>query len=62
MFSLEQLKFAWLQVRGGSRSAGVDDITVDLFAGVVDQQLPVMLRQLQQESYRPSPAKGFYVS
>ncbi|MDJ0693917.1 CRISPR-associated endonuclease Cas1 [Mastigocoleus sp. MO_188.B34] len=62
MFSIEQLKFAWLQVRGGSRSAGVDDITVDLFAGVVDQQLSVMLRQLQQESYRPSPAKGFYVS
>ncbi|MEO0971053.1 MAG: reverse transcriptase domain-containing protein, partial [Cyanobacteria bacterium J06639_18] len=62
MFSIEQLKFAWSQVRAGSRSAGVDDITVDLFAGVVDQQLPVILRQLQQESYRPSPAKGFHVS
>ncbi|MFB2737119.1 CRISPR-associated endonuclease Cas1 [Umezakia ovalisporum] len=62
MFTIEQLYFAWSQVRAGSRSAGVDGISVDLFAASVDEQLLILLRQLQQESYRPSPAKGFYLT
>lgn len=62
MFTLEQLNFAWLQVRAGSRSAGVDGITIDLFASSVNDQLPILLHQLQQESYRASPAKGFYLA
>jgi len=62
MFTIEQLYFAWSQVRGGSRSAGVDGITVDLFASSVDEQLTILLRHLQQESYRPSPALGFYLT
>ncbi|TFI54913.1 CRISPR-associated endonuclease Cas1 [Mastigocladus laminosus UU774] len=62
MFTLEQLLFAWVQVRAGSRSAGVDGITVDLFAASADQQLRIILRQLQQKSYRASPAKGFYLT
>ncbi|MBF2063642.1 MAG: CRISPR-associated endonuclease Cas1 [Calothrix sp. C42_A2020_038] len=61
MFTLEQLTFAWSQVRAGSRSAGVDGITVDLFAASADEQLQIILRRLQQESYIASPAKGFYV-
>ncbi|MBY5283048.1 CRISPR-associated endonuclease Cas1 (plasmid) [Aphanizomenon flos-aquae CCAP 1446/1C] len=62
MFTIEQLYFAWSQVRVGSRSAGVDGISVDLFAASVDEQLTILLRQLQQESYHPSPAKGFYLT
>jgi retron-type reverse transcriptase len=62
MFTLEQLLFAWVQVRAGSRSAGVDGITVDLFTASADEQLRIILRQLQQKSYRASPAKGFYLT
>ncbi|GAX46316.1 hypothetical protein NIES4075_73370 [Tolypothrix sp. NIES-4075] len=62
MFTLEHLHFAWSQVRAGSRSAGVDGITVDLFAASADEQLQILLRQLQQESYRVSPAQGFYLT
>ncbi|GAB1538433.1 hypothetical protein NUACC21_10940 [Scytonema sp. NUACC21] len=60
-FSFEELKAAWLQVRLGTRSAGIDGITTDLFAGVADEQLRTIQRQLWQESYLASPAKGFYI-
>ncbi|CBN56408.1 MULTISPECIES: CRISPR-associated endonuclease Cas1 [Kamptonema] len=60
-FTPEPLHAAWLQVRKGSRSAGIDNITVDLFAGVARYQLQVLLWQLQQENYFPRPAKGFYL-
>ncbi|MDB9512479.1 CRISPR-associated endonuclease Cas1 [Kamptonema animale CS-326] len=60
-FAPEPLHAAWLQVRKGSRSAGIDNITVDLFAGVARYQLQVLLWQLQQENYFPRPAKGFYL-
>lgn len=62
MFTKENLLAAWFQVRAGSRNAGVDGITLDLFATGVNSELEVILRQLLQESYRPSPAKGFYVA
>lgn len=61
MLTLEELRYAWFQVRRGSKSAGIDGITVDSFAGVAEEQLQTLLRQLQYQSYRPSPAKGFYV-
>ncbi|MFB2833015.1 CRISPR-associated endonuclease Cas1 [Floridanema evergladense] len=61
-FAPELLKIAWEQVRKGSKSAGIDGITTDLFAGIVRQQLPILHHQLQSETYRVSPAKGFYLS
>ncbi|MEG3861572.1 CRISPR-associated endonuclease Cas1 [Microcoleus sp. herbarium12] len=60
-FTPEPLHSAWQQVRKRSRSAGIDGITVDLFAGVARYQLQVLQQQLQQESYFPRPAKGFYL-
>lgn len=60
-FTLEQLNAAWVQVRLGSRSAGVDGISVDLFAGIAREQLQTLLFQLQQELYVASPALGFYL-
>lgn len=60
-FTPEPLHSAWQQVRKRSRSAGIDGITVDLFAGVARHQLQVLQQQLQQESYFPRPAKGFYL-
>jgi CRISP-associated protein Cas1 len=62
MFTIENLLAAWFQVRAGSRNAGVDGITIDLFAASANAELEVILRQLLQESYRASPAKGFYVA
>jgi CRISPR-associated endonuclease Cas1/group II intron reverse transcriptase/maturase len=60
-FTLEDLIVAWQQVRRGSRSAGIDGITTDLFAGVAREQLLNLQYQLQQESYTTSPAKGYYL-
>ncbi|MCC3415153.1 MULTISPECIES: CRISPR-associated endonuclease Cas1 [unclassified Microcoleus] len=60
-FTPEPLHSAWQQVRKRSRSAGIDGITVDLFAGVARYQLQVLQQQLQQECYFPRPAKGFYL-
>lgn len=60
-FTLADLNYAWELVRRGSRSAGIDGITVDLFAGVKEEQLDILQSQLEQESYNPSPARGFYL-
>lgn len=60
-FTLEDLIAAWRQVRRGSRSAGIDGITTDLFAGVAKEQLRNLQRQLQQEHYIAHPALGFYL-
>ncbi|MBD2580132.1 CRISPR-associated endonuclease Cas1 [Oscillatoria sp. FACHB-1406] len=60
-FTVADLKYAWELVRRGSRSAGIDGITVDLFSGVKEEQLLILQSQLERESYKPSPARGFYL-
>jgi CRISP-associated protein Cas1 len=62
MFTIENLLAAWFQVRVGSRNAGVDGISLDLFAASANSELEIILHQLLQELYRASPAKGFYVA
>lgn len=57
----EQLAVAWGLVQQGSRAAGVDGMTVDLFAGIAREQIRQLHRQLGQERYEVSPAKGFYL-
>ena len=61
MFTFEQLHFAWLQVRAGSKSAGIDGISVDLFESNHSYELRKIESQIKHESYNPSPAKGFYI-
>ncbi|MEH2195490.1 MAG: CRISPR-associated endonuclease Cas1 [Nostoc sp.] len=61
MFTKEHLNFAWLQVRAGSKSAGVDGISVDLFESMAAEQLQNITYQLNHETYTASPAKGFYI-
>mgnify|MGYP001791980456 CR=1 FL=1 len=61
MFTFEQLHFAWLQVRAGSKSAGVDEISVDLFESNHSYELRKIESEIKQESYNSSPAKGFYI-
>ncbi|MCL1474274.1 CRISPR-associated endonuclease Cas1 [Argonema antarcticum] len=58
----ELLQIAWEQVRKGSKSAGIDGITTDLFAPIARQQLQILHHRLQNETYTVSPAKGFYLS
>lgn len=60
-FTIEELRFAWLQVRTGTKNAGVDGITLDFFASMVNDQLQILQRQLQQQLYHAYPAKGFYI-
>ncbi|MFM7426886.1 MAG: reverse transcriptase domain-containing protein, partial [Elainella sp.] len=59
---IEQLAAAWGMVQRGSRAAGVDGITTDLFATVAPEQLQSLRRQLQRETYIASPARGFYLA
>jgi hypothetical protein len=55
----EQLATAWNLVQGGSRAAGVDGMTVDLFRGIAQEQIRLLHQQMWQEHYVASPAKGF---
>lgn len=55
----EQLSVAWSLVKRGSRAAGIDGITTDLFAGIAQDQIRLLSRQLQRETYLANPAKGF---
>jgi CRISP-associated protein Cas1 len=59
--TIEELKFAWLQVRQGTKNAGVDGITLDFFASMVNHQLQILQHQLQEQLYHTYPAKGFYI-
>ncbi len=57
----EQLAAAWYLVQRGSKAAGVDGITPDLFAGVAHEQLRHLQLQLKRECYLASPARGFWL-
>lgn len=57
----ESLQVAWGLVQRGTRDAGIDGITVDLFAGDAPTQLQMLLRHLRREQYMAKPAKGFYL-
>jgi CRISPR-associated endonuclease Cas1/group II intron reverse transcriptase/maturase len=52
---------AWELVRRGSPAAGVDGVTVDLFAGVAQWQIQLLMQQLRRSRYDASPARGFYL-
>ena len=54
----ERLRAAWERARRGSKAAGIDGITPDLFAGVAEEQLNQLARLLAQERYCPQPILG----
>ena len=60
-FPLNELNYAWEQVRRKSPSPGIDGITTDLFAGVKKAELTRLQQELISEIYQPSPARGFYL-
>ena len=57
----EQLTAAWQLVRRGSQAAGIDGITVEMFAGVAPEGVRWLRQQLLRECYAASPARGFYL-
>ena len=57
----ESLQVAWGLVQRGTRAAGIDGITVDLFAGDATDQIRQLFHQLKHEQYVAQPAKGFYL-
>ncbi len=61
-FSEQHLLTSWEMVRQGSKAAGIDGMTVELFTGIAREQIRILQYQLQWEQYRASPAKGFYLS
>ncbi|MBE9033035.1 CRISPR-associated endonuclease Cas1 [filamentous cyanobacterium LEGE 11480] len=61
-FHMHRLETAWQLVKRGSPSAGIDGITPELFAGVAQTQLQWLQRQLRQETYQASPARGFQLA
>ncbi|MEO0490170.1 MAG: CRISPR-associated endonuclease Cas1, partial [Cyanobacteria bacterium J06659_2] len=58
----EQLATAWHLVQRGSRAAGVDGMTVDLFTGIAREQIRQLYQQMRRERYVASPAKSFYLA
>ncbi|WP_231296405.1 CRISPR-associated endonuclease Cas1 [Limnospira platensis] len=56
----DALLAAWYQVRTRSKTAGIDGISVELFAHFLDEELKRLAHQLQQDIYHPLPALGFY--
>lgn len=60
-FPLNELNYAWEQVRRGSPSPGIDGITTDLFARVKKDELIRLQQDLSEEIYQPEPARGFYL-
>jgi len=61
LFVDHHLLAAWGLVQRGSRAAGIDGMTVDLFAGVVAEQIRYLQKQLRQETYEADPARGLYL-
>ncbi|MGP1383440.1 MAG: CRISPR-associated endonuclease Cas1 [Thainema sp.] len=57
----EQLVAAWHLVQRGSQAAGIDGISVDLFAGIAQAQIRQMQTQLRRQSYAASPARGIWL-
>lgn len=60
-FNRFSLNHAWEEVSHGSKVAGIDGITTEGFAYIVEEELNKLQRQLNKETYRALPAKGFYL-
>jgi CRISPR-associated endonuclease Cas1/group II intron reverse transcriptase/maturase len=56
-----RLHEAWRKVRRGSKSPGIDGITVEMFDPIATENLAQLKQQLANETYNPRPAKSFYL-
>ena len=57
MLSKERLHKAFLKVKSAKGAAGVDGQTIEDFAGDLQNNLDMLVRELREKSYRPQPVK-----
>ncbi|MEJ5199958.1 MAG: reverse transcriptase domain-containing protein [Anaerolineae bacterium] len=60
-FTPEALQRAWLAVKRAGGGAGVDDVTLEQFAGRLDEELSRLRGELIAGSYRPRPVRRVLV-
>jgi RNA-directed DNA polymerase len=61
VYRLETLELGWAQVEKNAGAAGVDRISVELFARKRDQYLAELARALREGSYCPQPVRRVYI-
>ncbi|MHA2086329.1 MAG: group II intron reverse transcriptase/maturase [Planctomycetota bacterium] len=57
MLSRERLHKAFLKVKSAKGAAGVDGQTIEDFAGDLQKNLDMLVKELREKSYRPFPVK-----
>ena len=57
MLSKERLHKAFLKVKSNKGAAGVDGQTIEDFAGDLQKNLDMLVKELKEKSYRPLPVK-----
>jgi RNA-directed DNA polymerase len=55
------LQLAWAKVAANAGAAGVDRVSVGMFAKMADQQLAKLSRELREGSYRPQPVRRVWI-
>jgi group II intron reverse transcriptase/maturase len=60
-FTAEALQRAWLAVKRAGGGAGVDDVTLETFAGRLDEELGRLRAELVAGAYRPRPVRRVLV-
>jgi RNA-directed DNA polymerase len=61
VWSLKTLQMAWAKVEANAGAAGVDRVSVGMFAKVAQEQLEKLSRQLREGSYRPQPVRRVWI-
>ena len=61
VYRLETLKLGWAQVEKNAGAAGVDRMSVEIFARGRDRYLAELAQALRDGSYRPLPVRRVYI-
>ncbi len=61
VFALSNLQRAWEQVKANQGAAGIDRITIGLFARNASQRLEHLSQDLRNKTYRPQPVRRVHI-
>jgi len=61
VYALRTLRAAWQQVEANDGAAGVDKVSVRMFARNGEAELATLARQLREGRYRPLPVRRVYI-
>ena len=61
VYRLKTLQLAWAKVEANAGAAGVDRVTISMFAKVAQDQLVKLSRELSEGSYRPQPVRRVWI-